>query len=515
MPQIVTRPLRIIFLSLIGLCLFPILTQAAVIYVDTDATSGADDGSSWTDAFTKVQDGIGAAVSADAIWVAAGTYYPDEGTGQTNNARTSTFQLKSGVGLYGGFGGTETLLSQRSVGGNLTILSGDQDQSGTKNTNDAYHVVTGVTGGTLDGFTITGGNADGSNPNNQGAGMYNSSANPAVSNCTFTGNAASDGGGMRASNSTLTVTNCVFTDNTASGWGGGMDINGGNPTITNCTFSNNTSGADMGHSIMVMSYGSPTIIKNCIVWGANYPVYIDAGALATITYSDIQLSSGTYSGTGNINSIPLFVNGLHLDDRSQCIGTATATGAPATDLEGTTRGTPPDMGAYENSRNTRLNSTIYVDADAVGNNNGSSWSDAFTSLRDAISVASTGDGVWVATGTYYTDEVYGQSNNSRASTFQLKNGMGLYGGFAGTETLLSQRSVGSNTTILSGDQDQSGTKNSNDAYHVVTGVTGGTLDGFTITGGNADGSSPNNQGAGMYNSSANPVVSNCTFTGNA
>ncbi|RME12714.1 MAG: hypothetical protein D6802_03465, partial [Ardenticatenia bacterium] len=75
-------------------------------YVKAGAT-GAADGSSWTDAYTTVQNAL-ANANCTEIWVAKGVYYPDEGTGQTNDDRASTFQLKNGVALYGGFAGTET-----------------------------------------------------------------------------------------------------------------------------------------------------------------------------------------------------------------------------------------------------------------------------------------------------------------------------------------------------------------------------------------------------------------------
>ncbi len=77
------------------------------------------------------------------------------------------------MALYGGFAGTETARSQRNPAANLTILSGDIDNNDsqtpiitdlttvTGNDTNSYHVVTGATGATLDGFTITAGNANG------------------------------------------------------------------------------------------------------------------------------------------------------------------------------------------------------------------------------------------------------------------------------------------------------------------------------------------------------------------
>ncbi len=87
-----------------------------------DVTAGGtEDGTSWVDAFNDVQDALAVAQVGDEIWVARGTYTPDRGTGD----RSTTFQLVSGVGLYGGFAGWETHREQRDPVINETILSGD------------------------------------------------------------------------------------------------------------------------------------------------------------------------------------------------------------------------------------------------------------------------------------------------------------------------------------------------------------------------------------------------------
>lgn len=64
---------------------------------------------------------------------------------------------------------------------------------------------------------------------------------------------------------------------------------------------------------------------------------------------------------------------------------------------------------------------LYVKSNASGANNGTSWADAYTNLQSALSIVSSGDEIWVAAGTY--------------SSITLKNGVSVYGGFAGTETL--------------------------------------------------------------------------------
>lgn len=92
-------------------------------------------------------------------------------------------------------------------------------------------------------------------------------------------------------------------------------------------------------------------------------------------------------------------------------------------------------------------SIIYVDSDATGINDGSSWTNAYTELYDAISNASLNDSIWVAEGTYYPE----LNATPRLSTFLIDKQISLFGGFNGTETVLSQRNYVLHPTILSGD----------------------------------------------------------------
>src|SRR6266540_4249177 len=112
----------------------------------------------------------------------------------------------------------------------------------TGNTSNSYHVVTGATGATLDGFTITAGNGnDPSSSNSSGGGMYNDTSSPVLTNLTFSGNSADYGGGMYNHNSDPTLTNVTFGGNSAIAEGGGMNnYAGSDPTLTNVTFSGNT-----------------------------------------------------------------------------------------------------------------------------------------------------------------------------------------------------------------------------------------------------------------------------------
>ncbi|MHC4474197.1 MAG: right-handed parallel beta-helix repeat-containing protein [Planctomycetota bacterium] len=237
--------------------------SAAVIYVDVDA-NGNDDGTSWTDAYDDLQDGLGDANSADEIWVAEGTYKPTDG-----NSRTVSFELVSGVGVYGGFDATETSRDDRDWVNNVTTLSGDIDDNNVLDSNNSYHVVdsNGCDANTaLDGFTITMGYANGTGAHDDdGGGMRNrSSSSPTVANCIFSENLAYHGGGMHNRESSTTVTNCTFSENSASihagATGGGMtNIMCSGVTMTNCTFSGNSAVGGAG----LANLASSVTVTNC------------------------------------------------------------------------------------------------------------------------------------------------------------------------------------------------------------------------------------------------------------
>ena len=137
---------------------------------------GNNNGRSWHNAFTNLQDALQVTTTGTKIWVAEGIYYPDIGSGQINNSPTATFSIPAGVTIYGGFDGTEYLLNQRDWSNHLTILSGDIDGNDMTNPtgvititsnivgNNSYHVVSAIGAHTpinLDGFIITGGQANG------------------------------------------------------------------------------------------------------------------------------------------------------------------------------------------------------------------------------------------------------------------------------------------------------------------------------------------------------------------
>jgi hypothetical protein len=223
-------------------------------YVDWDATSTVC-GTSWDDAFTNIQDGIDSAYAAAAVlgscevWVASGTYrsYVSE--------VTDTIYLRSLVKVYGGFAGDETELEQRDIEENVTILDGRDELD----LNASYHVVMGADQGELDGFTVTGGLANGATPHHRGGGLYSNSTLTIVRNCTFRDNRAIEGGGAFLYDNTPLLERCLFEENHAER-GGALFVLNGTAAIDDVEFLHNTSSESGGAVYLKSVFGdcSPT-----------------------------------------------------------------------------------------------------------------------------------------------------------------------------------------------------------------------------------------------------------------
>ena len=376
-------------------------TLANVIYVDANAT-GADDGSSWVDAFPDLQAALTTASAGDEIWVTAGVYRPT-----ATFDRAISFELKNGVGIYGGFAGTETQRDQRDPASNVTTLSGDIGVAGG-NDNSVYVVTVdgSVTdSGVLDGFTITAAQADqvagfgGSGmwiedgaptlsrlifiANNHG-GLRVSGGSPTLTDCQFLSN---HGGGASASGD-LTCRNCVFRSNGGPGvsvfgsltlvnaiiaenTGTGANVLVGRVTLDNCTLAHNG-----GYGLFITNR-TLTTVRNTIIWGntlggiheRRVPEPLEAAPLAgdssSISYCDVQ--DEVRPGPGNISADPLFLappGDLRPGVGSPVVDAGSNASVPpgvATDIDGLPRfmddpstpdtgvGTPPivDMGAHE------------------------------------------------------------------------------------------------------------------------------------------------------------------------
>ncbi len=259
--------------------LFPLLLNAQ-IFVDRDA-NGSNDGSSWDNAYTDLQDAIQNAPLEAEVWVAAGTYLPSP-----DGNIDSTFTLTQSIELYGGFSGIETDLSERDIEGNLTTLSGDYNAddnlvvstdplslSFSNNADNAKRIITAVdaTGSIIvDGFTISGANM----ATSSGGGMIftpDVELTVLVKNCTLKNNVASSGGGaIRVGASADEVLNFSLENSSAinnrCGGKGGVVWASGNGTTNadyiNVLFHQNSSGNRAG-AVNHDGDAHPTF-ENCI-----------------------------------------------------------------------------------------------------------------------------------------------------------------------------------------------------------------------------------------------------------
>ena len=529
-------------------------------YVDASVSGGDGSGDSWANAYESLSDALAAADDGLTLFVKAGTYKPTSGTDRAETfaipagvsvyggfAGTETTLAERDLSTAG-----KTILSG-DIGTAVGADPTDLDDEGYDD--NVYHVVTMAgADAILDGFTVEAGTADGSGTGeNVGGGVYaatavsllnlevrynqasqngggmflsnSSSGDITVANCTVYNNGSDiNGGGMFLSNSStgeVTAVNCTLYNNEANTSGGGIyffNFSTGNVTAANCTVYDNEASVFGGGMYLVNNSTGDLTVANGIIYNNTASIsgddaYNDSSS-TDILFSHCLLgtavagnaTAGTdYTLTAAVSGDPLFTsttasdaNFLRLRPSSPAVDAGNNSLVPdgiTTDLAGDTRIQDGDddntatvnLGAYEST----IAPPLYVDAGASGDDDGTSWANAYPSLTDALAAASDGDLVFVKAGTYKPT-----SGTDRAATFDIPAGVGVYGGFAGTETSLAERDLSAgNKTILSGDigvaittlGDFDDAGYDDNVYHVVTMEgAGAILDGFTVEAGNAD-----------------------------
>jgi hypothetical protein len=369
---------------------------ADIHYVNIASTTPTPPYASWDTAARELPAALAEAATGDEVWVARGTYVP-------GTSRTDSFRPPAGVALYGGFTGDESLRDQRNPWANLSILSGDLNGDDgpnlENNTENAYHVVTAAGQTVLDGFVVSGGNADaGEGPDSQGGGLYAIAEGIRIClrNCRIERSFARRGGGVILGGGGGTVDSCIFAHNNSDAygdalaleaqgdygvtnclfwrngtalWGAPVHIETSQTTLRSCTFAGNAStGAAYAASVVIFGGGRVTL-SDCVLWDEATPV-IANGWITVVRNCVLRGGPGAVTGAfddagGNRGDDPQFCDdrdgdgpddvwataddGLGLRPHSPCIDAGSPDGAPAVDLLGTPRprGAAPDIGAYE------------------------------------------------------------------------------------------------------------------------------------------------------------------------
>lgn len=239
--------------------------RGLVVRVDKAQAGGPQDGRTWASAYSALADAIAEAEQwgGGQVWVKAGVYNEPRYL-PIPSANNGALFLRPGIGLYGGFAGGETMLSQADPVANVTVIDGSTSRDGEP----AYHVVYAGEGSTLEGFTVTGGNAFGDAAgtvelNNMGGGLIAYGATITVRNCRFENNSGEYGAAMALVLGTPTVEDCYIGNNAGGSGSGGIFTFSGNPRMTRCTFNGNTG----GYSGALEHWLGATIAVDCTFTG--------------------------------------------------------------------------------------------------------------------------------------------------------------------------------------------------------------------------------------------------------
>jgi len=533
-------------------------------YVDQNAT-GANDGSSWVNAFTDLELALAEQDNGftGEIRVAGGqTFYPSASrlcTSGCTSPRDYYFLIHEDIQLKGSY----DVSTDTQDYSNPTILNGDVGVPDNTADNTLRVVITTNLTNTavIDGFTITQGNANGVNyatvnnvsfANSRGGGMYNQYSSPSITNTTLVNNSTwLYGGGMCNENSSPSITNSTFVNNSAVEYGGGI-FNIANedayssPTIINSTFYNNS--ANIGGGIFNSDNSFPTLYNTALYNNTGNDIFNSSGSTNVSSANNFSETS-YFLGNPGVSFTQLTVDpfvdssdpigadgiwgtaddGLYPANGSVLINAGdNSFNTKATDITGNPRVlfNTIDAGAYESlvpNLQPDANNILFVNKNASGGDgSGSSWANAVTELAEAslwansiqdVAWQTSSLQIWVAAGTY-------TPGIEQTDSFIIPSNVTVLGGFNGTETTADERNWAENPTILSGDLNNSQTANEGDSHTIVTMLgDNAEINGFFIQWGFADDSTDNSQpaigrsGSGVYNNGDNRIY-NCTLRSN-
>ncbi|MCP4176304.1 MAG: hypothetical protein GY756_00890 [bacterium] len=262
-----------------------------IVYVNVN-NKGLHNGKSWNRAYASLQKAlVDASKDGAVVWIAQGIYKPSV------KNRNISFNLSSGVRIYGGFVGDETKLSQRNPEKYHTVLSGNIGNLKIANDN-SYHVLITANNTVVNGVTIQDAYGDGTGYNSQGAVInyhlisqqgqgkeagvnYATGFSVNFKNCIIKNNYAKVGGAVYSYDHAKTVyENCSFINNKADDGGAVVDRVGVKSNFDSCRFINNT--ANYYGGAVYVDYGSNAQFEKCIFRG-NHSLNSFGGAIFSMS----------------------------------------------------------------------------------------------------------------------------------------------------------------------------------------------------------------------------------------
>ncbi|MDR1931265.1 MAG: right-handed parallel beta-helix repeat-containing protein, partial [Spirochaetales bacterium] len=538
---------------------YTFVMPAEDVSVSVDAFTGelyvkqgaAGSGLSWDDASGDLQKMMDEAAELKAagalsaiVRVAAGTYTPiyqpriSAPYDRTipSASRNVVFSLRPGVIVRGGYAAAgedideETRKARFNADGRVkdpayqVILSGDLngDDNSDITSDNAYHVVLGAfipadSGTVLDGFTITGGNADNGSQRftmgnqslslDDGGGIHNLvESSPELRNLTISGNTATgSGGGMYNTNTSSPVlSNVTISDNSAAENGGGMFNNSSSPVLTGGEISGNTAN-NAGGGMYNYASSSPTLSNVTI--SDNSATYTGGGmsnhssspVLTNVTISGNTATNSGGGGMANYDSSPElsdveisgnnagYGGGMYNEDNSSPV----LTGG---EISGNTANNAGGCGMYNTSNSSPVLSNVTISGNSASNSGGGMLN-MYSSSPVLTDVTISGNNAG------YGGGMYNHNSSPELSDVEISGNNAGYGGGMYNEDNSSPVLTGGEISGNTANNDGGGMYNTSNSSPVLSNVT---ISGNT-TGGD---------GGGMYTGNSSPELSNMTISGN-
>ncbi|MDI9370216.1 MAG: right-handed parallel beta-helix repeat-containing protein, partial [Synergistota bacterium] len=252
------------------------------------------DGSSWERALNR--DELLARLSDESVkdvefWLAGGVYNI-----RRSGGGPSTFRLRKGVSIYGGFKGDESSRDERDPSAHVTVLSGNELSCNAVTIAEDADETT-----VLDGVRVMNGDARNHPPSyNSGGGVYIEDGAPTVSNCLFLNNKARKGGAVFCKKGSPRFVNCVFDGNTATE-GRGFFIQEGSAALLDCSFISDSESGGAGGALVVLAQATVRC-ERCEF--SNNKASAEGSAVRN--QGDLELVNCTFSG--NLSSGAVYNN---------------------------------------------------------------------------------------------------------------------------------------------------------------------------------------------------------------